>query len=136
QVHRIGLPGGSAFGLDAASGVMRYLDERGIGFKAFGTINVPIVPAASLIDLNVGGDPRVRPTAECGYQAARAASAAPVPEGNVGAGAGATVGKTAGSKRAMKGGLGSAAIRMPDGLIVAAVGAVHAAGDAGGPATC
>ena len=114
---------------------MRYLDEKNIGFKAYGSINVPIVPAASLIDLNVGTNPKIRPTADCGYRAAQAASTAPVVEGNVGAGTGATVGKSAGSGRAMKGGIGSAAIRMPDGLIVAALVAVNAAGDVIDPAT-
>jgi len=135
QVYAISLSGGSAFGLDSRSGVMRYLDEKNIGFKAYGSINVPIVPAASLIDLNIGTNPRIRPTAECGYRAAQAASTAPVVEGNVGAGTGATVGKSAGSGRAMKAGIGSAAIRMPDGLIVAALVAVNAAGDVIDPAT-
>jgi L-aminopeptidase/D-esterase-like protein len=135
QVFAISLSGGSAFGLDARSGIMRYLDEKNIGFKAYGSINVPIVPAVSLIDLNVGVNPKIRPTADCGYRAAQAASSAPVPEGNVGAGTGATVGKSAGSARAMKGGIGSAAIRMPDGLIVAALVAVNAAGDVIDPAT-
>ena len=135
QVFAISLSGGSAFGLDARSGIMRYLDEKNIGFKAYGSINVPIVPAVSLIDLNVGANPKIRPTADCGYRAAQAASTAPVPEGNVGAGTGATVGKSAGSARAMKGGIGSAAIRMPDGLIVAALVAVNAAGDVIDPAT-
>jgi L-aminopeptidase/D-esterase-like protein len=135
QVFAISLSGGSAFGLDSRTGVMRYLDEKNIGFKAFGSINVPIVPAASLIDLNVGGNPKIRPTADCGYRAAQVASAAPVAEGNVGAGAGATVGKSQGSGRAMKAGIGSAAIRMPDGLIVAALVAVNAAGDVVDPAT-
>jgi len=135
QVYAISLSGGSAFGLDSRSGVMRYLDEKNIGFKAYGTINVPIVPAASLIDLNVGNNPKIRPTADCGYRAAQTASTAPVAEGNVGAGAGATVGKSAGSERAMKAGIGSASIRMPDGLIVAALVAVNAAGDVIDPAT-
>jgi L-aminopeptidase/D-esterase-like protein len=135
QVFAISLSGGSAFGLDARSGIMRYLDEKNIGFKAYGSINVPIVPAASLIDLNIGTNPKIRPTADCGYRAAQGASTAPVPEGNVGAGAGATVGKSAGSARAMKAGIGSAAIRMPDGLIVAALVAVNAAGDVIDPAT-
>ncbi|MQA29317.1 MAG: peptidase S58 family protein [Luteitalea sp.] len=135
QVHAIVLSGGSAFGLDSRSGVMKYLDERNIGFKAFGNINVPIVPAASLIDLNVGGSSKIRPTADCGYRAAQAATTAPIEEGNVGAGAGATVGKGAGRDLAMKGGLGSAAIQMADGLIVAAVVAVNAAGDVIDPAT-
>jgi len=134
QVYAIVLAGGSAFGLDAASGVMRYLDEKNIGFKV-GTINVPIVPAAILIDLGVGGNPRIRPTADCGYRAAQAANDAPVPEGNVGAGAGATVGKTGGAGRAMKGGLGSSVIRTPDGLIVSALVAVNALGDVIEPST-
>ena len=135
QIYAISLSGGSAFGLDARTGVMRFLDEKNIGFKAYGTINVPIVPAASLIDLNVGANPKIRPTADCGYRAAQTASTAPVVEGNVGAGAGATVGKSAGANRAMKAGIGSAAIRMPDGLIVAALVAVNAAGDIVDPAT-
>jgi len=135
QVYAISLSGGSAFGLDARSGIMRYLDEKNIGFKAYGSINVPIVPAASLIDLNVGSNPKIRPTADCGYRAAQDASTAPVAEGNVGAGTGATVGKSAGAGRAMKGGIGSAAIRLPDGLIVAALVAVNAAGDIVDPAT-
>jgi L-aminopeptidase/D-esterase-like protein len=135
QIHAISLSGGSAFGLDARTGIMRYLDEKNIGFKAYGTINVPIVPAVSLIDLNIGTNPKIRPTADCGYRAAQAASTAPVAEGNVGAGAGATVGKSAGANRAMKGGIGSAAIRMPDGLVVAALVAVNAAGDVVDPAT-
>lgn len=127
QVHAIVLSGGSAFGLDTASGVMRFLEERGIGFDA-GVARVPIVPAAILFDLSVG-DPRVRPTADCGYRAAAAASGDGVVEGDVGAGAGATVGKVAGQARAMKAGLGSSAIRLPDGLVVAALVVVNALGD-------
>ena len=133
QIHAVVLSGGSAFGLDSATGVMKYLEEKQIGFP-FGSAHIPIVPGASLFDLNVG-DARVRPTADCGYRAAQAATDAPVAEGNVGAGAGATVGKTAGAGRAMKGGIGSAAIVMPDGLIVAAIVAVNAAGDVIDPAT-
>ncbi len=125
--HAIVLSGGSAFGLDAASGVMRYLEERKIGFP-FGQAYVPIVPAAALFDLGVG-DGRIRPNADCGYQAARAASDASVGEGNVGAGAGATVGKAGGMGRAMKGGIGTASIAMPDGLIVAALVATNGMGD-------
>ena len=127
QVHAIMLSGGSAFGLDAASGVMRYLEQHGIGFK-FGGAVVPIVPGAILFDLGIG-DPKIRPTAECGFLAATAATDGPVVEGNVGAGAGATVGKMGGRGRAMKGGLGSAAITLPNGLIVAALVAVNARGD-------
>ena len=133
QVHAIVLSGGSAFGLDAASGVMRYLEEKKIGF-AFGNAHVPIVPGASLFDLPVG-DARIRPTADCGYRAAGAATAAAVAEGSVGAGAGATLGKMAGLDRAMKGGIGSASIELSDGLIVAALVAVNAAGDVVDPAT-
>ena len=133
QVHAIALSGRSAFGLDARSGVMRYLEERHIGFP-FGQAFVPIVPAASLFDLGVG-DPLIRPTAECGYQAARAADSLPVKEGSVGAGAGATIGKAAGLTRAMKGGVGSSAITMPNGLTVAALVIVNAFGDVIDPAT-
>jgi L-aminopeptidase/D-esterase-like protein len=134
EVHAIVLAGGSAFGLDAASGVMRYLDEKNIGFK-IRNVNVPIVPAAILIDLFVGNNPKIRPTADCGYRAAQSATDAPVTEGNVGAGAGATVGKIAGLDRAMKAGLGSAAAVMPDGLIVSAIVVVNALGDVIDPAT-
>jgi L-aminopeptidase/D-esterase-like protein len=133
HVHAVVLAGGSAFGLDAASGVMRYLEERRIGFPtAYGV--VPIVPAAILFDLGVG-DPKVRPGADCGYAAAAAASSGPVEEGNVGAGAGATIGKMMGMGRAMKGGIGTAAITLPDGLVVAALVAVNAYGDVIDPAT-
>jgi L-aminopeptidase/D-esterase-like protein len=133
HVHAIVLSGGSAFGLDAASGVMRYLEERKIGFPtAYGV--VPIVPAAILFDLGVG-DPNVRPRADCGYAAAVSASAGPIEEGNVGAGAGATVGKMMGMERAMKGGIGTAAITLSDGVVVAALVAVNAYGDVIDPAT-
>jgi L-aminopeptidase/D-esterase-like protein len=133
QIHGVTLSGGSAFGLDAASGVMRYLEEKGIGFP-FGRSHVPTVPGASLFDLPVG-DPKIRPTADCGYRAATSATDAPVVEGSVGAGAGATIGKLAGRERAMKGGIGSAAITVEDGLIVGALVAVNAAGDVIDPAT-
>jgi L-aminopeptidase/D-esterase-like protein len=133
QIHAIVLSGGSAFGLDSATGVMRYLEEKGIGFP-FGSAHVPTVPAASLFDLPVG-NPKIRPSADCGYAAAKAATAAPVAEGSVGAGAGATIGKALGFDRAMKAGIGSAAITLPDGLVVAALVAVNAAGDVIDPAT-
>ncbi len=134
QVQAIVLAGGSAFGLDTATGVVRYLEEHGLGFPtAYG--RVPIVPAAILFDLGVGGRPGVRPGAECGYAAARAATDAPVPQGSTGAGAGATVGKLFGMGRAMKGGIGSASIRLPNGLVVAALAAVNAFGDVVDPAT-
>ena len=134
RVNAIVLSGGSAFGLDAASGVMRFLEERGIGYPT-SVIPVPIVPAAILFDLGVGGNPKVFPTADCGYRAATAATDGPVAEGNVGAGAGATIGKLAGPGRAMKSGIGTASLTLPDGTIVAALVAVNAVGDVIDPRT-
>lgn len=127
KIHGIVLAGGSAFGLDAACGAMRYLQECGIGFDARVT-RIPIVPAAILFDLAIG-DPSVIPDAQSGYRAAKAASDTPVGEGNVGAGAGATVGKIAGMERAMKGGVGSTAAQLPNGCMVAALVVVNALGD-------
>ncbi len=95
RVNAIVLAGGSAFGLDSAQGVVKYLDERSIGYKTRAGV-VPIVPAAILFDLGFGNDSKIRPTADCGYRAAQSASDGPVAEGNVGAGAGATVGKLGG----------------------------------------
>ncbi len=135
KVNAIVLAGGSAYGLDAAQGVVRYLEERKIGWNVGAAGVVPIVPAAILFDLGFGGDPKIRPTADCGYRAAGAASEAAVVEGNVGAGAGATLGKVAGRDRSMKGGIGSAAIRLPNGLVVAALVAVNAVGDVIDPTT-
>ena len=132
KVHAIVLAGGSAFGLDAASGVVRWLDEHRIGFDV-GVARVPIVPAAILFDLRVG-DPRIRPTADCGYRAAGLASTQAVEEGSIGAGAGATVGHARGPDHAMKSGIGSAAITMNDGLVVAALAAVNSYGDVIDPA--
>jgi L-aminopeptidase/D-esterase-like protein len=134
KVNAVVLSGGSAFGLDAAQGAVRYLEERNIGWKVGANGVVPIVPAAILFDLGFGKNPKVRPTADCGYRAATSATSAPVPEGNVGAGAGATVGKLGGG-RSMKGGLGSAAITLPNGLVVAAIVAVNAVGDIVDPIT-
>ena len=133
QIHAIVLSGGSAFGLDAATGVVRYLEERGIGFDTR-VAKVPIVPAAILFDLGVG-DAKIRPAADCGYRAAVAATPGPIQEGNVGAGAGATVGKLGGLDRAMKAGIGTAALSLPDGLTVAALVAVNAVGDVIDPST-
>jgi L-aminopeptidase/D-esterase-like protein len=133
KVNAVVLSGGSAFGLDAAQGVVRYLEERNIGWRV-ATGVVPIVPAAILFDLGFGGDPKIRPTADCGYRAATAATEGPVSEGSLGAGAGATVGKMGGG-RSMKGGVGSAAITLPSGLVVAAIVAVNAVGDIIDPAT-
>ncbi len=126
-VHAIVLTGGSAFGLATADGVMKYLESQKIGFPIAGGY-VPIVPAAVLFDLPVGGHPEIRPGSDCGFAAASAATSGPVAEGSVGAGAGATVGKSMGAARAMKGGIGTASITMPDGLIVGAIAAVNAVG--------
>ena len=133
EVHAVFLSGGSAFGLDVATGVRKYLFEKKIGFDTR-VAKVPIVPGAILYDLNVGGRPEIWPTADCGYRAAAEASNGPVGEGNVGAGAGATVGKS-GTGGAMKGGVGTASIVMSDGLIVAALVAVNAVGDIIDPST-
>ncbi len=133
KVQAIVLSGGSAFGLDAASGAMRWLEEKGLGYETRAGV-VPIVPAAIVFDLGVG-DGRIRPGADCGYRAAAAASDGPVAEGNVGAGAGATIGKLAGPARAMKAGVGTAALALPDGLVVAALVVVNATGDIIDPST-
>ncbi len=135
KVNAIVLAGGSAFGLDAAQGVARYLEEHKIGWDVGAAGVVPIVPSAILFDLGFGGDPKIRPTADCGYKAAVAATNDPVQEGNVGAGAGATIGKVAGAGRSMKSGIGSASIRLPNGLTVGAIVAVNAVGDVIDPAT-
>lgn len=134
QVHAIVLSGGSAFGLDSASGVMRYLEERKVGFP-FGGAYVPIVPAAVLFDLPIAGKPLIRPDATCGYEAAKAATTGAIAEGSIGAGAGATVGKFAGGGKPMKGGIGTASITLPSGLTIAAIVAVNAGGDIVDPAT-
>lgn len=133
RVHAVVLSGGSAFGLAAADGTVRFLEEAGIGYPV-GPFRVPIVPGAILFDLGVQGPGAVRPGPDCGYRAAAAANAGPVRRGNAGAGAGATLGKTRGMARAMKGGLGSASLRFPDGLVVAALIAVNAVGDVVDPA--
>jgi L-aminopeptidase/D-esterase-like protein len=121
-----------AFGLDAAGGVMRWLDERGFGAQV-GPARVPIVPAAILFDLWIG-DASIRPDAASGYAACEAASSAPVSEGNVGAGTGAAVGKLFGIGRAMRGGIGSASVTV-GGITVGALVAVNAIGDVIDPAT-
>ena len=128
KINAILLAGGSAFGLDAAGGVMRYLEENKMGYH-MGPVIVPIVPAAILFDLGVG-DPKIRPDGEMGYAACLAAATAPPQEGNVGAGAGATVGKMFGMHSAMKSGLGSASTRVGDSdLVIGAIVAVNAVGD-------
>ncbi len=127
KVHAVTLAGGSAFGLDAASGVVRYLEEQGAGFNVQ-VARVPIVPAAILFDLALG-DPNVRPDAEMGYQACLNASDQRPQEGNVGAGMGASVGKILGMGQAMKTGLGTASLDIGGGVIVGALVAVNAFGD-------
>lgn len=127
KVHAVVLAGGSAFGLGAACGVMEWLDERGVGFEA-GVARVPIVPAAVLFDLDLG-NPRVRPDRSMGLAACRNAVAGPLPEGNVGAGTGCTVGKVFGTRWSTRGGLGSHSIRLGDGLTVGALVAVNSFGD-------
>ncbi|MBI4300306.1 MAG: P1 family peptidase [Chloroflexi bacterium] len=133
EAHAVLLSGGSAFGLAAADGVMRYLEERGIGF-GMRDIRVPIVPAAILFDLGVGGS-QVRPGPEEGYQACLAASDGLVAEGNVGAGTGATVGKVLGPDRMTKGGIGTASETLGDGVTVGAIVAVNAVGEVVDPDT-
>ena len=128
KVNAVVLAGGSAFGLDAATGTVKWLEEHNIGWPT-GVARVPIVPAAILFDLPVGAQPKIRPTADCGYRAAAAASASPVGEGSIGAGAGATVGKSGGGGRSMKAGVGSYSITLPNGLSVGAIVAVNAVGD-------
>jgi L-aminopeptidase/D-esterase-like protein len=127
KVHGILLTGGSAFGLDAASGVMKYLEEHGIGFNS-GPARVPIVPGAVLFDLAIGY-PNIRPTAEMGYQACENATNAEFGQGNFGAGTGATVGKILGIKQAMKSGIGSSSLDIGGGVVVGAIVAVNAFGD-------
>ena len=126
QVHAVVLSGGSAFGLDAASGVVAYLESQGIGFKV-GPVIVPIVSSAILFDLGlISAD--VRPGPEEGRSACLSASSAPMAEGSVGAGTGATVAKLGGPERAVKGGIGSDAITLATGHTVAAAVAVNAVG--------
>jgi len=127
KVQAIVLSGGSAFGLDTAGGVMKYLEERGFGFETSAG-KVPIVPAAIIYDLAIG-NPKVRPGAKEGYQACLAASSAEVAEGCVGAGTGATVGKILGIGRATKSGLGTASQEVADGVVVTALVVVNAFGD-------
>jgi L-aminopeptidase/D-esterase-like protein len=134
KVNAVVLSGGSTFGLESRIGVVRWLAERNIGWAA-GPARVPIVPSAILFDLGVGGNPKIYPTADCGYKAATAATDAPVAEGTIGAGAGATVGKFGGQGRATKSGIGSAAITLPNGLVVGALVAVNAVGDIIDPET-
>lgn len=130
RIHGVVLAGGSAFGLEAISGVMAVLEAEGIGFPT-GSAVVPLVAGAILFDLGIG-DPRARPDRTMGERAARAAGTDPVAEGSVGAGTGATVGKLYGMARAMKGGVGSASLRVGD-AVVGALVAVNALGDVRDP---
>ena len=132
QVHAVMLAGGSAWGLDAASGAMRWLEEQGVGLDV-GVGRIPLVPAAVLFDLAVG-DMRIRPDAAAGYAACQAASSATPAQGNVGAGTGAVVGKMFGINRAMKGGIGTASCTV-NGVTVGAIIACNAVGDVVNPAT-
>ena len=133
HVHGVLFAGGSAFGLDAAGGVMRYLEEQGVGFDVQVT-RVPIVPAAILFDLRLG-DAFARPDADMARAACRDAASGPFLEGSVGAGTGATIGKLFGIARATKSGLGSAAVTLPGGVKVGALAVVNAFGDVRDPAT-
>ncbi|MGI6668335.1 MAG: P1 family peptidase [Acetivibrionales bacterium] len=126
RIHAVVLAGGSAFGLDAASGVMGFLEEQGIGFDA-GIVKVPIVVSAVIFDLNIG-NPGIRPDYKMGYNAARNASSEERRQGNVGCGMGATVGKVLGPANAMKSGIGSATVAAGD-LLVSAMVAVNSFGD-------
>ena len=133
RVNAVVLAGGSAFGLEAASGVRRFLEHKGIGYET-PAARVPLVPAAILYDLAIG-KASARPTREMGEVAAAAASDAAVPEGTVGAGTGATVGKLLGMDHAMKSGLGTSTVEMPGGVLVSALAAVNALGDVIHPKT-
>ncbi|WHY79858.1 P1 family peptidase [Neobacillus sp. WH10] len=133
KVHAICLSGGSAFGLDAASGIMKFLEEQEIGLDV-GVAKVPIVPAAVLFDLPIG-DPKVRPDIQMGYEAANAATAEKFSTGNFGAGCGATAGKLAGLGFCMKGGLGSASLTLENGVVIGAIVAVNPVGDVREPST-
>ncbi|HXK01681.1 MAG TPA: P1 family peptidase [Verrucomicrobiae bacterium] len=133
KVHGILLAGGSAFGLEAAAGVRRYLASRKVGL-AFGGQHIPIVPAAILFDLAIG-KPGVHPNVAMGEAAASAATSDAVKEGCVGAGTGATIGKLFGMRRAMKSGIGSWTLSLPGGVLVSALVAVNALGDVRDPAS-
>jgi L-aminopeptidase/D-esterase-like protein len=132
RVHGILLAGGSAWGLDAATGVMQWLEEQGVGFPV-GPVRVPLVPGAVLFDLLIG-NATIRPDAAAGYRACELASARAPAEGNVGAGAGAVVGKIFGIERAMKGGIGTASVTV-EGITVGALVACNALGDVIDPDT-
>jgi L-aminopeptidase/D-esterase-like protein len=133
RINAVCLAGGSAFGLEASSGVRRYLEHKGVGYDT-GVAKVPLVPAAILFDLAIG-KANAHPTREMGETAAAAATGKPVVEGAVGAGTGATVGKILGMRQAMKSGIGSATVNLSQGVMVSALAAVNALGDVIDPAT-
>jgi len=133
EVHAILLSGGSAFGLNAATGVMRYLEEQGVGVQISNS-RIPIVPTAILFDLSIG-KPSIRPDAKMGYQSCLNANNNPVLEGNVGAGCGATAGKILGIHNAVKTGIGSAGMELRNGLYIGAIIAVNSFGDVIEPGT-
>lgn len=133
RINAVLLTGGSAFGLDAAAGVVRFLEEKGIGFDT-GVARVPIVPAAVIFDLS-SGDGRARPNADSGYRACVAASNGAVAQGSVGAGTGAHVGRLLGPRHASKGGVGTASQQIGKGIVVGALVVVNAFGDVVDPRT-
>ncbi len=133
RIHGVSLAGRSVYGLEAASGVRRFLEHKGVGFQ-FGPVKVPLVVGAILFDFAVG-KPAVRPSREMGESAAAAASDKAVEEGAIGAGTGATVGKMLGMKQAMKSGIGSYTVELPGGFKVSALAAVNAVGDVKDPST-
>ncbi len=128
RIHGIFLTGGSAYGLDAAGGVMRYLEERGIGLDVGYGVVVPSVPTAVIFDLGIGNG-KVRPTPEMAYKACLSASSSPIQEGSVGAGTGATIGKLLGIRTATKGGIGSVSYSLGNGSILGVLVVVNAFGD-------
>jgi len=128
RIHAVLLTGGSTFGLQAAAGVQRFLEEQDIGFRASTGAIVPIVPTAAIFDLDVGR-PRIYPDPAMGYAACQAASADATLQGAVGAGSGATCGKVLGSDHAMRGGLGTASMALPDGVVIGALAVCNAWGD-------
>ena len=134
QLFAVSLSGGSAFGLDAATGVMAWLEEHGTGYRVTPDVIVPIVSSAIIYDLGLVTS-KVRPGPQEGRAACAAASSEPLPEGTIGAGTGATVAKTGGTQRACKGGLGSAAVRLPGGATVGAVVVVNSIGGVRDPHT-
>jgi L-aminopeptidase/D-esterase-like protein len=133
ETHALLLTGGSAFGLGAANGVVSFLEEKGIGYDVR-VARVPIVPTAVIFDLATG-DPTARPGPAMGYEAAADARSGDFKQGSVGVGTGATVGKVLGREWAMRGGVGSASITLPDGVVVGALAAVNAFGDVRDPST-